>query len=124
MQLHALVSHAVLEVGHPVLGHGGGGGVKPALVVDLDALVGEGAADGDLSLQGCQLVLDGLEVGQGLAESLPLPDVPGGKEKEIMLMLKLQNVRVNKKLAKTDIPTLKLVFCIKYFCGLYPNLSF
>lgn len=44
----------------PELGHGSRGGIQAFLSVELKAVVYEGSAHTDLSLQLCQLVLHGL----------------------------------------------------------------
>ena len=62
--------HLALQVGEPVLGHTGRGGIELFLAQQLNAAVREGAADGDLRLEGGQAVLDSLQIGQGRAESL------------------------------------------------------
>ena len=63
-------SHLALQIGEPVLGHTGRGGIELFLAQQLNASVREGAADGDLGLEGGQAVLDGLQIGQGCAEGL------------------------------------------------------
>ena len=60
VKLHALIRDPVLQVGDPVLAHGGHAAVQLALAVQLDALVGEGAVHGNLSLHRRQTVLDRL----------------------------------------------------------------
>ena len=62
--------YLALQVGKPVLRHTGRGVIELFLAQKLNAAVREGAADGDLGLEGRQTVLDGLQVGQGCAEGL------------------------------------------------------
>ena len=58
MELETVGGHLVLQVGAPVLGHAGHLAPQPVLVVQLHALVDEGAAHGDGGLQLSQLVLN------------------------------------------------------------------
>ena len=58
MELETVGGHLVLQLGAPVLGHAGHLPAQPRLVVQLHALVDEGAADGDGGLQLRQLVLN------------------------------------------------------------------
>ena len=60
VQLHTLVGDPVLQVGDPVLAHGGHGAVQFARVVQLDALVGEGAIHRQFGFHRRQTVLDRL----------------------------------------------------------------
>ena len=58
VELETVRGHLVLQLGAPVLGHAGHLPAQPGLVVQLHALVDEGATHGDGGLQLSQLVLN------------------------------------------------------------------
>ena len=58
VELETVRGHLVLQLGAPVLGHAGHLAPQPGLVVQLHALVYEGAAHRDGGLQLSQLVLN------------------------------------------------------------------
>ena len=79
MQLQALVDDLALQVGQPVFRHRGGGGIKTAIDVALDAIVDEHLGDGCLGLAFSQYKLGILEVDNGFAECLALLDIVEGQ---------------------------------------------
>src|ERR1044071_2730035 len=72
VELQALVDALALQVGGPVLGHGGGGDVELALEMPGDAVVDEDAGDMRLGFELGQAEAGVLEVDDRLAERLAL----------------------------------------------------
>src|SRR5690349_3278069 len=67
VELQALVDDLALQVGGPVLGHGGGGDVELALEMAGDAVVDEHAGDMGLGLELGEAKAGVLEVDDGFA---------------------------------------------------------